>query len=42
MQLENEPEEAGVVDLEVVLLSANIENISDEVLDLLAWLGEEH
>ena len=37
-----EPQEVVVVDLETVPLSANAEDVSDEVLGLLSRLGEQH
>ena len=37
-----EPQEVVVVDLEAVPLSANAEDVSDELLGLLSGLGEQH
>ena len=37
-----EPEEVGVVDLEVMLFSASAANVPIEVLGARAWLLEEH
>ena len=37
-----EPQEVVVVDLEAVPLSANAEDVSDELLGLLSELGEQH